>query len=155
MWPNECQVKGNNHFPPSTAPVNMPQMLLSFAVEETLLAHVHYLPILTESLCSLAVPSHDWYKGLVQASTGLWHLSLLNFMIFMSVHSSSLSLDSSSPLDSSPAFQHENCTPSLVSSPDLVSKQHSVTFSRSLIKMLNRTRPSTGGFNAPLVRDSR
>lgn len=125
-------------------------LLTFFAAKGTLLAHVYCLPISPELLCSLAGPSHDWCKGLIRPNVGLWHLSLLNFIIFTLAHSSSQSRSLwMAVLPSSMSA----APPNLVSSANLMSKQHSVTFSRSLVMML-KSSPSTDGCSTPLVTNS-
>jgi len=113
----------------------------------TLLAHVQ-LGVCQDpqGLCcnitfQLGDPLHILVHGVVppqRQDLAPWHLSLLNFMRFLSTHFSSLLR--SFWMAAQPSSASVN-PPSLVSSENLL-RVHSTSSSRSLVKILNRTATS-------------
>lgn len=90
------------------------------------------------SNCGMA-PSMDWYLGLFLPSYRIWHFSFLNFRRFLSAHFSSLLRSSSMAAQLS---NISTTSPSFMSSANLL-RLRSAPLSRPLMKILNKTGPST------------
>lgn len=142
MQSNECQVKGVNHFPQSTvcACVCIAEDTAGhLCCQDTLLACAQLAvgpswAFFAELLPSLSVPSLYHSQGLFLPRGRTWHLCLLNFMRFLSAHSSSLSR--SLWMAALPASV--STAPSLGSSADFL-RVYAVFSSISLIDKLNKT----------------
>ena len=154
MWPHQCWVEGKHHLPQpagNTSPNAGLDTISFLCCKDTLLAPVHpgvlHVPtsFFTKLLSSWVATS--WCLGLFFPRCRTLHISLLNFMKFLSAHFSSLSR--SLWMAAQLCGVLVTC-PSFVSSANLV-RLHSVPSSRSLMKVLNRTGPSIYSWGPLLV----
>ena len=100
-----------------------------------------------EMLSSRSTPSLYWCMGLFLPTCRTLHLPLLNLIRFQSAELSSLSRSRWTTAQPSGV---STTPPSLVSSANLL-RVHSSSSSRSLMKKLNKTGPSTDSWGTPVL----
>ncbi|KAK4829093.1 hypothetical protein QYF61_002044 [Mycteria americana] len=171
--PHQCRVQGHDHFP-SPAGQTIPDTSQdAIGHVGTLLAYIqaavnqHSQVLLCQAAFQPLFPKPVALHGVVVTRTQhlvvtrgccdqdpalvvvcrTQHLALLNFIQLASAHRSSLSR---SPCRAFLLSSRSILPPNLVSSANLL-RVHLIPLSRSLIKILNRTGPSTEPSGTPLV----
>ncbi|KAM9656645.1 uncharacterized protein ACIBXB_008917 isoform 1-T1 [Morphnus guianensis] len=153
VQPHQCQIQGNNHLlvPAGHTISDTGQDAVGLLGHlGTLLAHIqpaHPQVLFCWAAFQPLFPKPVVLHGVAVTKCRTWHLALLNLIQLASAHRSSLSRSLCRAFLPS---SRSTLPPNLVSSANLL-RVHSNPSSKSSIKILNRTGPSTEPWGTPLV----